>query len=75
MKSFLHAPNSAKVAEAEALQRICPIREEFSNFWLFLESWSHGLIQSSYQAFHYAELCQDQSKDGFHLAASVVQNS
>ena len=25
MKSSLHAPNSAKVAEAEALQRICPI--------------------------------------------------
>ena len=41
----------------------------------FYQSCSHGLIHSSHQAFHYAELWRDQSKYGFHLAASVMQNS
>ena len=41
----------------------------------FYQSCSHGLIQSSHQAFHYAELWQDRSKDGLHVAAFSLQDS
>ena len=41
----------------------------------FYQSCSHGLIQSSHQAFHYADLWQDRSKDGLQVAAFSLQDS
>ena len=73
-----HASDVAKGAEAEALQRreSVQFREEFfQTSSCFYQSCSHGLIQSSNKAFHYAELWRDRSKDGLHVAAFSLQDS
>ena len=41
----------------------------------FYQSCSHGLIQSSHKAFHYAELWRDRRKDGLHVAGFPLQDS
>ena len=41
----------------------------------FYHSCSHGLIQSSQQAFNYPKLLRDRSKDGLHVAAFSLLDS
>ena len=41
----------------------------------FYQSCSHGLIQSSHQAFNYPKLLRDRSKDGLHVAGFSLLDS
>ena len=77
IKSSLHASDVAKGAEAEALQRRESVQflRNYQTSSCFYQSFSHGLIQSSHQAFPYAELRRDWSKDGLHVSACELQDS
>ena len=77
MKSSLHASYVAQGADAEVLERkesVVFVRNlQISS--RFYQSCSHGLILSSHQAFDYAELWRDRSKDGLLVAAFSLQDS
>ena len=77
MKSSLHASYVAKGAVAEVQQgreSVFFVRN-FPTCCCFYQSCSYGLSLSSHQAFDYAELWRDRSKDGLHVAAFSLQDS
>ena len=73
MKTVLHAEPRRKHRREENLFKF--YLRNFQTPSCFYQFCSHGLILSSHQAFHYAELRRDRSEDGLHVASFSLQDS
>ena len=74
---FMLLTEPCKGADEEVLERKESVNflRNFQTSSCFYQSCRHGLIQSSHQAFNYAELWRDRSKNGLHVAACSLQDS
>ena len=72
MKSSLHRSGRRKRCSVDNLSNFL---RNFQTSSCFYQSCSHGLIQSSHQAFNYPKLLRDRSKDGLHVAAFSLLDS
>ena len=67
MKKALHAEPRGKRCREENLFKF--YLRNFQTPSCFYQFCSHGLILSSHQVFHYAELRRDRSEDGLYVAS------